>query len=86
MMRGYAETTGCRRQYLLGYFGEQLAHPCSNCDTCEAGTAEQQPARNDEFPPGRSVRHAEWGHGVVRLSAAAHDPGVNHDGAAEQHQ
>lgn len=65
MMRGYAETTGCRRQYLLGYFGEQLAHPCRNCDTCEAGTADEQPACNDEFPLGSSVRHTEWGHGVV---------------------
>jgi ATP-dependent DNA helicase RecQ len=65
MMRGYAETTGCRRQYLLGYFGEQLAHPCRNCDTCEAGTAEEQPAHDDEFPRGSSVRHAEWEHGVV---------------------
>jgi ATP-dependent DNA helicase RecQ len=64
MMRGYAETTGCRRQYLLGYFGEQLAHPCRNCDTCEDGTAGEKPG-DDEFPQGSSVRHAEWGHGVV---------------------
>jgi ATP-dependent DNA helicase RecQ len=34
MMRGFAETSGCRRQYLLGYFGEQLALPCGNCDVC----------------------------------------------------
>src|SRR5699024_8494449 len=34
MMRGYAETAGCRRQYLLGYFGEELADPCDRCDNC----------------------------------------------------
>lgn len=28
------ETTGCRRKSLLGYFGESLAEPCGNCDTC----------------------------------------------------
>ena len=39
MMRGYAETTGCRRQFLLGYFGEQLDEPCGNCDTCSSGSA-----------------------------------------------
>jgi ATP-dependent DNA helicase RecQ len=50
---------------LLGYFGEQLARPCGNCDTCAAGTAEEQPADDDEFPRGSSVRHSEWGHGVV---------------------
>ena len=65
MMRGYAETTGCRRQYLLGYFGEQLARPCGNCDTCAAGTAGEQPAGDDEFPRGSSVRHSKWGPGVV---------------------
>ena len=65
MMRGYAETTGCRRQYLLGYFGEQLPHRCGNCDTCDAGTADQQPAENNEFPVNSSVQHADWGHGVV---------------------
>jgi ATP-dependent DNA helicase RecQ len=65
MMRGYAETTGCRRQYLLGYFGEQLPHPCGNCDTCDAGTAEEQPTRSEEFPLNGSVQHVTWGHGVV---------------------
>ena len=31
---GYCETAQCRRQILLGYFGEELAEPCGNCDTC----------------------------------------------------
>ncbi|MCP4352038.1 MAG: DNA helicase RecQ [Desulfobacterales bacterium] len=33
-MLGYCETTRCRRQVLLGYFGEELAEPCGNCDIC----------------------------------------------------
>ncbi len=33
-MLGYCETVGCRRQLLLEYFGETLAEPCGNCDTC----------------------------------------------------
>ena len=28
------EATQCRRQHLLGYFGETLEHPCGNCDNC----------------------------------------------------
>ena len=31
---GYCETTRCRRQVLLGYFGEERAEPCGNCDVC----------------------------------------------------
>ncbi|WP_151718208.1 DNA helicase RecQ [Gemmobacter serpentinus] len=31
---GLAEATGCRRQVLLGYFGETSA-PCGNCDLCD---------------------------------------------------
>jgi ATP-dependent DNA helicase RecQ len=31
---GYAETTACRRQRLLAYFGETLQQPCGNCDNC----------------------------------------------------
>jgi ATP-dependent DNA helicase RecQ len=65
MLRGYAETTGCRRQYLLGYFGEQLDEPCGNCDTCEAGTAQRRFPGTDEFQLNGHVRHGQWGHGVV---------------------
>ncbi|MFT5260506.1 MAG: ATP-dependent DNA helicase RecQ [Gammaproteobacteria bacterium] len=31
---GWCETTHCRRQSLLSYFGETLDEPCGNCDTC----------------------------------------------------
>lgn len=31
---GYCETSRCRRQVLLGYFGDSLPEPCGNCDTC----------------------------------------------------
>jgi ATP-dependent DNA helicase RecQ len=33
-MLGIAEITTCRRQVLLGYFGDQLNEPCGNCDNC----------------------------------------------------
>ncbi|WP_296703981.1 DNA helicase RecQ [Thiocapsa sp. UBA6158] len=33
-MLGFCETTECRRQVLLNYFGEPLPKPCGNCDTC----------------------------------------------------
>ncbi|MCF6273139.1 MAG: DNA helicase RecQ [Rhodobacteraceae bacterium] len=32
---GLAEALKCRRQVLLGYFGEEMAAPCGNCDLCE---------------------------------------------------
>ncbi len=31
---GFCETTRCRRQVLLDYFGEKRSEPCGNCDTC----------------------------------------------------
>jgi ATP-dependent DNA helicase RecQ len=65
MMRGYAETTRCRRQFLLGYFGELLPQPCGKCDTCEAGTAGEGSGEDAAFPLNSGVRHAEWGHGTV---------------------
>jgi len=33
-MLGLCEISSCRRQALLRYFGETLAAPCGNCDTC----------------------------------------------------
>jgi ATP-dependent DNA helicase RecQ len=33
-MLGLCELTTCRREALLRYFGETLAQPCGNCDTC----------------------------------------------------
>jgi ATP-dependent DNA helicase RecQ len=68
MMRGYAETSECRRQFLLGYFGEQLDEPCGNCDTCSAGTAQEHSGPDDHdtpFPVETPVEHSEWGPGVV---------------------
>ncbi|MBU4177183.1 MAG: DNA helicase RecQ [Desulfurivibrionaceae bacterium] len=33
-MVGFAEALGCRRQVLLGYFGDRLEQDCGNCDIC----------------------------------------------------
>jgi len=66
MLRGYAEATGCRRQYLLGYFGEQHDGGCGACDNCAAGAAERSdPPAADDFAPQSQVRHREWGGGTV---------------------
>ena len=31
---GVCETASCRRQAILAHFGETMAQPCGNCDTC----------------------------------------------------
>ncbi|WP_024819728.1 RecQ family ATP-dependent DNA helicase [Arthrobacter sp. 31Y] len=73
MMRGYAETDGCRRQFLLGYFGEDLPRPCGNCDACAEmpdaagpGDAGQCASTAGKvFPLQSTVIHKEWGPGLV---------------------
>ncbi|MFJ4539860.1 RecQ family ATP-dependent DNA helicase [Streptomyces tibetensis] len=75
MMRGYAETPSCRRQYLLGYFGEQLDGPCGHCDVCDrdpdrsTGAVhrgnDNAPGHRAPYEPNDRVRHAEWGEGTV---------------------
>ena len=39
IVRAYAEGAGCRRHYLLAYFGEESAELCGACDNCESGRA-----------------------------------------------
>lgn len=66
MVRGYAETTGCRWQYLLGYFGEMLGQPCGRCDNCDAGLSQEQPAPLESpYPLNSRVTHTQWGEGMV---------------------
>jgi ATP-dependent DNA helicase RecQ len=64
MIRAYAETRSCRRQFLLAYFGEAAPALCGHCDNCDAGRVD--PTDDDEtFPVNGRVVHHEWGSGVV---------------------
>ena len=43
MMRGYAETAQCRREYILSYFGEAFNQQnCNNCDNCQEKQKESE--------------------------------------------
>ncbi|MFL6354672.1 MAG: RecQ family ATP-dependent DNA helicase [Bryobacteraceae bacterium] len=35
-MQEYADTSSCRREHLLRYFGDEFTGPCNNCDNCDA--------------------------------------------------
>ncbi len=66
MMRGYADTGDCRREYLLNYFGEGFDPPCGRCDTCEAGLVTPHVhTATDPFPINSHVVHRVWGEGLV---------------------
>jgi ATP-dependent DNA helicase RecQ len=65
MMRAYAEHPGCRRQFILSYFGEEYEGPCGNCDNCEVGRGESS-GGDGPFAVGARVAHAEWGEGTVQ--------------------
>jgi ATP-dependent DNA helicase RecQ len=47
---GFCETTDCRRQALLAYFGERFQSACGNCDNCL-----QPPRRWDATEPARKA-------------------------------
>lgn len=33
-VEAYARSPGCRRRYLVGYFGDEMRGPCTGCDRC----------------------------------------------------
>jgi ATP-dependent DNA helicase RecQ len=65
MMRRYAEHTGCRRSFLLSYFGQDYPGPCGHCDNDRAAHAAAR--RGDEpFVVGGRVESDRWGEGTVQ--------------------
>jgi ATP-dependent DNA helicase RecQ len=73
MMRRYAEHTGCRRSFLLTYFGQDYPGPCGNCDNDLAAAEAARSAGGAEpdraavpFAVGARVVSERWGPGTVQ--------------------
>src|SRR4029453_13248695 len=64
MMRRYAEHTGCRRSFLLSYFGQDYPGPCGNCDN--DGRAVTAEPTLKPFAVGERVISERWGDGTVQ--------------------
>jgi ATP-dependent DNA helicase RecQ len=64
MMRRYAEHTGCRRSFLLSYFGQEYPGPCGACDNDRA--APPPHAGVEPFAVGGRVVSERWGEGTVQ--------------------
>ena len=64
MMRRYAEHTGCRRSFLLSYFGQSYPGPCGHCDN-DLTLVPQAPAI-EPFAVGGRVLSDRWGEGTVQ--------------------
>jgi len=73
MMRAYARVEGCRRQFLLHFFGQfDAPDQCGMCDRCVPRSDQPAPAPRPAgsspgpFRAGDRVHHAAWGPGVVQ--------------------
>jgi ATP-dependent DNA helicase RecQ len=64
MMRRYADHAGCRRSFLLSYFGQDYPGPCGNCDNDH--TLADSPPETVPFPVGARVVSGRWGNGSVQ--------------------
>ncbi|WP_033281080.1 RecQ family ATP-dependent DNA helicase [Streptomyces sp. NRRL F-525] len=82
MMRGYSETTDCRRQFLLGYFGDSAPVPCGACDNCAdpATKPASGPRRERSGDAGRprkaTARRRPWTRTGARADVAAGTAGT----------
>lgn len=69
MVRSYLSARGCRWRFLLGQLGEPTDRDCGHCDNCLAGdrdgTGGAASPEVGAFPLGSTVRHGEWGDGLV---------------------
>lgn len=79
MIRCFAELqTGCRREFVLSYFGQPFDPPCGACDLCDAGRGEI-PTRDEPFDVGtRSAQRGRgtlWRHGARDVSVLFDDVG-----------
>jgi ATP-dependent DNA helicase RecQ len=64
MMRRYAEHAGCRRSFLLSYFGQDYPGPCGACDN--DGAAPPAHPGAEPFAVGGRVTSERWGEGTVQ--------------------
>jgi len=64
MMRHYAEHTGCRRSFVLSYFGQDYRGQCMNCDNDLAHP--EAPPGAVPFTVGARVVSERWGEGTVQ--------------------
>ena len=70
---GLAEATACRRQVLLGYFGE-TSPPCGNCDLCDSPAALFDATEAVRKALSAMLRTGEWfgaGHLIDILTGTA---------------
>jgi len=74
MMRHYAEHPGCRRSFLLTYFGQDYPGTCGNCDNDLAAAEGASPddeagpdgSADEPFAVGTRVVSERWGEGTVQ--------------------
>ncbi|MFE6823421.1 RecQ family ATP-dependent DNA helicase [Streptomyces sp. NPDC057690] len=77
MMRGYAETTDCRRRFLLGYFGESVPVPCGACGNCtgpvagHANALRRERSEDAGRPDKAATRKRRWTRAGARSGGSA---------------